>query len=148
MKIIQYSQLYNITHPTHWITLTWKRAIISVNTSTVAPSCHIHTVTRHSLRVEEEIEAMYIQRRFQGLSLEEQRRIQQRKKGKKVERRRSSAAESRGSQLTPHSRGGKIRSANPFGLQVRNKKSVFKISRLVIKHKSKHTVYSGKFSFG
>ncbi len=61
---------------------------------------------------------MYMQRRFQGLSLEEQRRLQQRKKGNKGER-RSSAAESRGSQMSQLTKGGKIRSANPFGLQVR-----------------------------
>ena len=77
-----------------------------------------------------DVEATYIRRRFEGLSLEEQRKIAAKRKRKKsarkprITRRRSSAAteSSKSSKssvkLTPYSRRAKIRSANPFGLQV------------------------------
>ena len=86
---------------------------ITHHTVSHPPTPRTHT---HTCRAEEEIEAMYIRRRFQGLSLEDQKRMQS-KKSRKVDRRRSSAAESRGSQQTPN-RSAKIRSVNPFGLQV------------------------------
>lgn len=70
------------------------------------------------------MESMYMRRRFQGLSLEEQRRRQKnvRAMSKFVSRRRSSAAT--GSKhstihLAPNSRGAsRVIKANPFGLQV------------------------------
>ena len=65
---------------------------------------------------------MYVRRRFQGLSLEEQRRRQRsdKSRNKFISRRRSSAAgESSCDQLHPLTRSGKVRAANPFGLQVK-----------------------------
>ena len=69
-----------------------------------------------------------MRRRFQGLSLEEQRRLaavqkQKRKKSEhfKISTRRSSSAtdSSKSSvKLTPYSKRAKIRQANPFELQV------------------------------
>jgi hypothetical protein len=68
-----------------------------------------------------------MRRRFQGLSLEEQRRIaaEQKQKRRKSERfksrRSSSATESSNSsiKLTPYSARAKVRQGNPFKLQVR-----------------------------
>ena len=74
----------------------------------------------------DEVEATYMRRRFQGLSLEEQRRMAEKDKHKKKKserihtRRSSSATESSKSsvKLSPYSRRAKIRKGNPFGLQV------------------------------
>ena len=76
----------------------------------------------------DEVEATYMRRRFQGLSLEEQRRIAARQKQKRRKsehfkistRRSSSATESSKSsdKLTPYSIRAKVRQGNPFGLQV------------------------------
>lgn len=79
-------------------------------------------VIQSTCREQENVEAMYMRRRFQGLSLEEQRKRQalsRTKKGRFVSRRRSSAAESKPSttQLATNPRARVIR-ANPFGLQV------------------------------
>ena len=60
---------------------------------------------------------MYMRRRFQGISLEEQMRLQKKRGKKAVVRRRSSAADSKVSVQT--NRSARVRSVNPFGLQVR-----------------------------
>ena len=67
-----------------------------------------------------------MRRRFQGLSLEEQRKIESQRKSKKKKserittRRSSSTTNSSKSsfKLSPYSRRAKIRKGNPFGLQV------------------------------
>ena len=76
-----------------------------------------------------------MRRRFQGLSLEEQRRIaaKQKQKRRKSEhfkistRRSSSTTESSKSsiKLTPYSKRAQVRQGNPFGLQVCWKRSYF-----------------------
>lgn len=75
-----------------------------------------------NFRESEEVEAMYMRRRFQGLSLEEQRRRRQKAaKGRFISRRRSSATDSKPSpvQLLPNtSTRARVVKANPFGLQV------------------------------
>ena len=79
-----------------------------------------------------------MRRRFQGLSLEEQRRISSTQKHKKKKsehittRRSSSATDSSKSsiKLTPYSRKAKIRSGNPFGLQVYHV-CIYSIDRLL-----------------
>ena len=76
----------------------------------------------------DEVEATYMRRRFQGLSLEEQRRITAKQKQRKRKsehfkistRRSSSTTESSKSsvKLSPYSKRAKVRQGNPFGLQV------------------------------
>lgn len=77
---------------------------------------------------DEEVEAMYMRRRFKGLSLEEQRRRRDTMRGlnKFISRRRSSATprsstpdSKSATQLTPKSRRAQAIRENPFGLQVR-----------------------------
>ena len=82
---------------------------------------HAHTHAHaHTHREQENLEATYMRRRFQGLSLEEQRRRQKSTGNNRfVSRRRSSATESRPStvQLTSNMRKARLIKANPFGLQ-------------------------------
>ena len=98
---------------------------------------HAHTCTIFCREDNsEQVEAMYIRKRFRGLSLEEQRRMKQKGKKNFLQRRssRSSAADStlkRGSGAQPGFQGSSSRIAerarppgNPFGLQVCNTSTV------------------------
>ena len=79
----------------------------------------LHFDLCHLTREQENLETMYVRRRFQGLSLEEQRRRQKTMGRSKFVARRSSATSSRPSaiHLTPN-RQGRVISPNAFGLQV------------------------------
>ena len=92
---------------------------------------HAHTCTIFcSEDSSDQVEAMYMRKRFQGLSLEEQRRMKQKGKKNFLQRRssRSSAADStlkRDSGAQPGFQGSSSHIAararppgNPFGLQV------------------------------
>ena len=77
----------------------------------------------------EQVEAMYIRKRFQGLSLEDQRRMKQKRKKKFLYRRKSSATtstsrssaavESQARRSTSQISARTLPQANLFGLQVK-----------------------------
>ena len=97
--------------------------IPSYNVLTFEGTLLLNVIHTHTTSEQDQVEATYMQRRFQGLSLAEQRRMEEQKRKKKkrfVSRRRSSAAESKASstKLSPSTRRAKVRRVNPFGLQV------------------------------
>lgn len=111
------TQLYSINLPNSLNFYLTEASCYTVYISQLYASCtpayNYALIIYLSNRNEEEIEAMYIRRRFQGLSLEEQTKLQKKKRNKSVSRKGSGA-----SKVSINTRNGRIRSVNPFGLQV------------------------------